>query len=68
MSTYTEETLVQQTTAEYLERKLGWESVYAYNTETFGPEGCLNQPVDHLRSLQRRRSGVRPAEGARPTA
>ena len=30
--------LVQQTTAEYLEERLGWHSVYAYNTETFGPD------------------------------
>ena len=34
---YTEDTLVQQTTAEYLEQKLGWKSVYAYNNEDFGP-------------------------------
>lgn len=27
---YTEDTLVQQTTAEYFQRQLGWESVYAY--------------------------------------
>ena len=30
--------LVQQTTAEYLEERLGWHSVYAYNTETFAPD------------------------------
>ena len=34
---YTEDTLVQQTTAEYLEQQLGWESVYVYNNEDFGP-------------------------------
>ena len=34
---YTEDTLVQQTTADYLRDELGWESVYAYNQETFGP-------------------------------
>ena len=34
---YTEDTLVQQTTADYLEKELGWESVYAYNNETFVP-------------------------------
>ena len=34
---YTEDTLVQQTTADYLEQELGWESVYAYNNEDFGP-------------------------------
>ena len=28
---YTEDILVQQTTADYLEQQLGWESVYAYN-------------------------------------
>jgi len=28
---YTEDSLVQQTTANYLEQKLGWESVYAFN-------------------------------------
>ena len=33
---YTEDTLVQQTTAEYLEKQLGWKSVYAYNNEDFG--------------------------------
>ncbi len=36
MIAYTEDTLVQQTTAEYLELQLGWESVYAYNNEDFG--------------------------------
>ncbi len=34
---YTEDTLVQQTTADYLENALGWESVCAYNNEDFGP-------------------------------
>jgi type I restriction enzyme R subunit len=43
---YTEDTLVQQTTAEYLEKALGWESVCAYNTETFGPEGTLGRASD----------------------
>jgi len=36
-SAYTEDTLVQQTAAEYLEQELGWGSVYAYNNEDFGP-------------------------------
>ena len=36
-SNYTEDTLVQQTTAEYLEQQLGWKSVDAYNIEDFGP-------------------------------
>ena len=32
---YSEDTLVQQTTAEYLQKELGWKSAYAYNNETF---------------------------------
>ncbi len=35
-SHFSEASLVQQTTADYLERQLGWESVYAYNSEGFG--------------------------------
>ena len=42
-SLYGEDSLVQQTTAEYLEERLGWQSVYAYNSETFGPEGALGR-------------------------
>ena len=42
-SPYTEDTLVQQTTVEYLERQLGWESVYAYNNEGFGPTSLLGR-------------------------
>lgn len=41
-----EDTLVQQTTADYLESQLGWRSVYAYNTESFGPEGTLGRKSD----------------------
>jgi type I restriction enzyme, R subunit len=43
---FSEDTLVQQTTAEYLERELGWESVYAHNAETFGPQGTLGRASD----------------------
>jgi len=39
--TYTEGTLVQQTTAEYLEQQLGWESVYTHNNKDFGPDSLL---------------------------
>src|SRR5512138_609526 len=46
MTHYTEDTLVQQTTAEYLEKELGWESVYAYNEETFGVDGTLGRGSD----------------------
>jgi type I restriction enzyme R subunit len=43
---YTEDTLVQQTTAEYLEQELGWQSVYAYNNEDFGPGSLLGRESD----------------------
>ena len=53
MSAYTEDTLVQQTTADYLHDQLGWESVYAYNEETFGPEGTLGRKSDREVVLSR---------------
>jgi len=43
---YTEDTLVQQTTAEYLEQNLGWDSAYAYNNEDFGPDTLLGRASD----------------------
>jgi type I restriction enzyme R subunit len=38
-----EDRLVQATFAEHLEKRLGWESVYAWNDETFGPNGMLGR-------------------------
>ena len=38
-----EDRLVQATFAEHLERVLGWDSVYAWNEETFGPAGTLGR-------------------------
>ena len=38
-----EDRLVQRTFAEHLEKVLGWENVYAYNTETFGVQGTLGR-------------------------
>jgi type I restriction enzyme R subunit len=46
MNVYTEDTLVQQTTADYLEQQLGWRSVYAYNNEDFGPGSLLGRTSD----------------------
>ncbi|MEO0474358.1 MAG: type I restriction endonuclease subunit R [Planctomycetota bacterium] len=43
MSPMNEDTLVQQTTADYLAEQLNWQSVYAYNTETFGPDSLLGR-------------------------
>jgi type I restriction enzyme R subunit len=38
-----EDRLVQKTFTEHLEKVLGWESVYAYTNETFGPQGLLGR-------------------------
>lgn len=38
-----EDRLAQATFAAHLEKKLGWESVYAWNDETFGPGGTLGR-------------------------
>jgi len=38
-----EDRLVQATFAQHLEKALGWESVYAWNDETFGPAGTLGR-------------------------
>jgi type I restriction enzyme, R subunit len=38
-----EDRLVQRTFAEHLEQVLGWNSIYAYNDETFGPHGLLGR-------------------------
>ncbi|OPF64411.1 type I restriction endonuclease subunit R [Hydrogenophaga sp. H7] len=38
-----EDRLVQKTFADHLEKVLGWDSVYAWNDETFGPSGTLGR-------------------------
>ena len=48
-----EDRLVQQTFTEHLETQLGWESVYAWNEETFGPSGTLGR-VDTREAVLKR--------------
>lgn len=48
-----EDRLVQQTFADYLHEVLGWESVFAWNEETFGPQGLLGR--DSVRDAVLRR-------------
>lgn len=43
---YTEATLVQETTARYLEKELGWDAKFAYNYENFGPDSLLGRDSD----------------------
>jgi len=38
-----EDRLVQATFAQHLEKALGWENIYAWNQETFGPDGTLGR-------------------------
>ena len=38
-----EDRLVQASFAEHLEQVLGWDSIYAWNRETFGPDGTLGR-------------------------
>jgi type I restriction enzyme, R subunit len=61
---YTEDSLVQQTTAEYLEQELGWESVYAYNNEDFGPDSLLGRASDRevvlIRTLRAKIAELNP--------
>src|SRR5712691_1091960 len=38
-----EDRLVQKTFADHLCDQLGWESIYAWNEETFGPTGTLGR-------------------------
>ena len=53
MSKFTEDTLVQQTTADYLRDELGWKSIYAYNNEDFGPNSLLGRSSDREVVLRR---------------
>jgi type I restriction enzyme R subunit len=47
MTALNEDTLVQNTMAEYLADVLGWDSVFAFNTEKLGAEGTLGRATEH---------------------
>jgi type I restriction enzyme R subunit len=59
-----EDRLVQKTFAEHLEKRLRWESVYAYNNETFGPQGMLGRASERdvvlVRDLRRALERLNP--------
>ena len=63
-SPYTEDSLVQETTADYLREQLGWESVYAYNQEDFGPDSLLGRTSERevvlTRPLRARLASLNP--------
>ena len=68
-SSYTEDILVQKTTADYLEQQLRWESVYAHNSEDFGSDGLLGRSSDREVVLTRYlRSALRSLNPGLPDA
>ncbi|MBR2239091.1 MAG: type I restriction endonuclease subunit R [Prevotella sp.] len=44
---YSEDQLIQKSTAELLEKELGWKSVYAFDQETLGANGTLGRTSYH---------------------
>jgi type I restriction enzyme R subunit len=44
---YSEDQLIQKSTAEFLEKGLGWKSVYAFDQETLGANGTLGRNGYH---------------------
>lgn len=46
MNDFNEDRLVQEPLSDYLRDDLGWESIFAFNTETFGAEGTLGRKTD----------------------
>ena len=44
---YSEDQLIQRSTAEFLENELGWKSVYAFDQETLGANGTLGRTGYH---------------------
>jgi type I restriction enzyme R subunit len=61
---YSEDRLVQQTTADFFENTLGWQSVYAFNSEKFGTKGTLgrtnNTEVILIRHLRQALEQINP--------
>ena len=52
-----EDRLVQNIFAEHLEKSLGWDGVYAWNHETFGPDSTLGRRTARDLLLPRLMSG-----------
>lgn len=44
---YSEDTLVQKSTADFMEKELGWKSFYAFDTEQLGTNGTLGRNSYH---------------------
>ena len=50
---YSEDQLIQKSTADFMEKELGWTSIYAYDKELLGPDGTLGRNSYHEVLLQR---------------
>jgi len=50
---FSEDELVQKTTAGFFKHELNWESVYAYNEEVLGPDGTLGRLTEKEVVLKR---------------
>ena len=60
---YSEDQLIQKSTAELLEKELGWKSVYAFDNEVLGEQGMLGRKTQsevvltrHLRMASKRQN------------
>lgn len=58
---YSEDQLIQKSTAELLEKELGWKSVYVFDNEVLGEQGTLGRKTQsevvltrHLRMALKR--------------
>ena len=47
---YSEDLLIQKSTAELLEQELGWKSVYAFDNEVLGEKGTLHYSCSSIDS------------------
>jgi len=50
---YSEDQLIQRSTAEFMEKELGWKSIYAFDQETLGENGTLGRTSYHEVLLKR---------------
>ena len=44
---YSEDQLIQRSTADFMEKELGWKNVYAFDQETLGKDGTLGRATYH---------------------
>ena len=50
---YSEDQLIQKSTADFMEKELGWTSIYAYDKEVLGPNGTLGRKSYYAISARR---------------